>query len=242
MTLPRAILASMVEIIPAILPTSLQDSEKHLSRVRGLTKKAQIDVVDGIYAPNRTWPYREASQREEFARIVNGKEKFPHGQEFEFQFDLMVSHPESEIQKYIALGARAIVVHAASAGAGEAVALLQPPRSGGSVAVGVALRAHDAPEAFAPFIGLCDFVQVMGIEHEGVQGEPFDPDRKAIELVAGLRKAHPSLLIQVDGGVRLENARALAEAGANRLVVGSGIMKTADPKETLEAFSKEANQ
>ena len=56
-----------------------------------------------------------------------------------------------------------------------------------SVRLGLALGAHDAPEEVERFDAQFDFVQVMGIEREGRQGEPFDPDKKALYLVERLR-------------------------------------------------------
>jgi ribulose-phosphate 3-epimerase len=47
---------------------------------------------------------------------------------------------------------------------------------------------------------------------------------------------HPELIISVDGGVNLDTAKILVEAGADRLVVGSALFKTDNVIETLEAF------
>jgi ribulose-phosphate 3-epimerase len=107
--------------------------------------------------------------------------------------------------------------------------------------VGVALGAHQSPDELEPFEGRYDFVQVMGIEHEGRQGEKFDPDHKALFLLERLRRRHPQLPLQVDGGVRLDNVRSLVKAGATRLVAGSAIFEQPDIQAAYQALYTEAN-
>ncbi len=80
----------------------------------------------------------------------------------------------------------------------------------------------------------------MGIEKVGFQGEPFD--KHAIYLVERMRRRYPELIIQVDGGVSLENANALAKAGASRLIVGSAIFGEDDPIAASKALQVEANR
>jgi ribulose-phosphate 3-epimerase len=152
----------------------------------------------------------------------------------------MLGDQAAAAEAMVALGASRVVVHAAQEGAQEALARLQQYRAGDyAVAVGVALRAHDEALVAQGFEGLVDYVQVMGIAHEGRQGEPFDP--QALELVRALRAAYPALVIQVDGGVSAKSARALSAAGANRLVAGSAILGSDDPKGAYKAVYTEAN-
>ena len=74
----------------------------------------------------------------------------------------------------------------------------------------------------------------MGIDRIGKQGEQADP--RVLEQLKKLRALHPSLILSVDGGVRFENARALVDAGANRLVSGSLILESEKPEETIKTL------
>jgi pentose-5-phosphate-3-epimerase len=133
-------------------------------------------------------------------------------------------------------------VHAAGSDAREALEGLQQYRAGDfKVEVGVALRAHDTPDALNQFEGLYDYVQVMGIDHEGLQGQPPDEHHKDIELVRALRQKYPTLLIQVDGAVA-PRVKELASVGANRLVVGSAIVNADNPKAAYKALISRANK
>ena len=71
----------------------------------------------------------------------------------------------------------------------------------------------------------------MGIEHIGAQGEPFD--ERVLSQIKSLRVLYPELIISVDGSVNEETAPLLVQAGANRLVVGSALMKSFDMRETM---------
>jgi pentose-5-phosphate-3-epimerase len=102
----------------------------------------------------------------------------------------------------------------------------------------VALNAHADIGELERFDGLYDFVQVMGIDRIGRQGEPPDRHHKEIALIKALRERYPVLVIQVDGGVA-PHPRELLEAGANRLIVGSAIVRARDPKAALEKLYTE---
>ena len=227
----------MIEIVPAILPSSFEDLVSHLQRVRGIARAVQVDLVDGSFAPNTTWPYKEY---EAFEAIAHEEEGMPFWEEFDFEFDVMANHPERDVESLVHAGGSRIIIHVKSEGAIKALELLQQFRGGDfGVKTGVALEISHEPSALSQFDGLYDFVQVMGIAKVGFQGQAFD--ERAIEAVRKLRAAHPNLSIQVDGGVRLENAKKLTEAGANRLVVGSAIFSTDDPREAIEALYTEVN-
>lgn len=232
-----------VEIIPAILQKKFKEIEKQLSLVRPEitgSKMVQLDVSDGHFARSRTWPYHD---EDHFNTIVKEEKGLPYWEEFDFQFDLMINHPDEKVLDYVRAGASHIVVHARSPGAVEAMQKLVDLREEGgafSTKVGVALPPDAQPEELEPFEAQFDFVQVMGISNIGYQGEPFD--KHALYLVERLRKRYAELLIQVDGGVSMENANMLANAGANRLVVGSAIFKQDNPAEAVAALRAEANR
>lgn len=227
----------MIEIIPAILPKSFGDLEMKLSQLHGLAVRVQVDVVDGIFAPNKTWPYTEGTR---FERIIAEEEGMPFWDEFDFEIDAMVKNATVEIPKYLKTGATRVVVHGASTELMGILEALQPERAGDfAIALGVALLPGDSAGAFVQYKEMVDFVQVMGIAQVGVQGSELD--QRAFDLITSLRAANPGLTIQVDGGVKAENAQALAQAGANRLIAGSAIFGAASPADAIRDLSYEAN-
>src|SRR3989344_6033939 len=229
-----------VEIIPAVLPQSFKDLEERLAPLKDVIKLAQVDVVDGQYAKGKTWPYRDTAT---FKKIAKEERGLPFWDKIDFQFDLMIQNPDLVLKEYLQAGASQVVLHAKSSGVQKALQMIVDLRTEeiGSFSVhgGMALGPQDQPDMLEPFEAQFDFVQVMGIDREGRQGEPFD--KKALYLVERLRSRYPHLPIQVDGGVTLENARTLVAAGANRLVVGHAIVKAPDPAAAYKEFVAIAN-
>jgi pentose-5-phosphate-3-epimerase len=211
----------MIEIIPAVLPKSFEGLEAGLARLHGVAPLVQIDLVQ--------------------TNVLEGQESIPFWEEFDFEADVMLPNPSSVVGGCIQAGASRIVVHASAKDAREALQLLQDTREGDfAVAVGIALAAHDMPEALKPFDGLYDYVQVMGIDHIGKQGEPPDPHHHEVMLIAQLRSLYPNLIIQVDGAAAAHVAE-LVKAGANRLVVGSAILTADNPLEEFQRLYNVAN-
>jgi len=234
-----------IEIIPAVLPKSFEELEELLGSVHSFAKKVQVDVVDGRFARHsffspKTWPYTD---RKSFDRLVEEEKGLPFWQEVTYEFDLMIENPVEEVMKYVRAGGTQIVVHAGAPGTREGLQKLAEQKDGDdgafTVTTGLALTLDMQPDILEHFDGLYDYVQVMGIAKVGRQGEPFD--HHAIPLIERLRKRYPDLVIQVDGGVSLKTARALARAGANRLVAGSAIFAADNPEEVYRALYTEAN-
>jgi ribulose-phosphate 3-epimerase len=217
-----------IEIIPAVLPKSLDDLREHLELLRGAVRVVQVDVVDGRLAPGKTWPYKDSAS---FEKIVTAEHGLPFWDELDFQFDLMIEDPLAQIDKYMRAGGTQLVLHAKSPGAAQTLQHIVDSREDVSgtypVRIGVALGSTEQPEALEPFEAQFDFVQVMGIATIGRQGEPFD--QHALYLVERLRSRYPELPIQVDGGVNAETIPRLVAAGASRLVAGSAIFGADDP-------------
>ncbi len=86
-----------------------------------------------------------------------------------------------------------------------------------------------------PLVPFVDFVQVMGIEHVGFQGQDFD-DRCITHIKELREKFFDDIAISVDGAVDFETAPRLINAGADKLVIGSAIFNTSDIISTIEEF------
>src|SRR5258708_21561581 len=95
-----------------------------------------------------------------------------------------------------------------------------------AIEIGVAINTSTNIEEIFPLVEFVDFVQVMGIEHIGFQGEEFDD--RCLDNIKMLKEKFPDITISVDGGVNLENGARLMKAGADRLVAGSAIFNTDD--------------
>jgi ribulose-phosphate 3-epimerase len=99
---------------------------------------------------------------------------------------------------------------------------------------GVALNPHTPVKMLQDVLQDIDLVCVMAV-NPGFGGQHFIP--QTLNKIEQLRKLINDLqlktLIEIDGGVTLENAKAIIEAGAHVLVAGNAVFKSADPKETI---------
>ncbi len=225
----------MIKVIPAVLPKSFQELTNGLGHVRGVSRMVQIDVVDGVFAKNKTWPYYSGG-REEFEHIIAGESGLPLWEDYDFQIDLMVGHSVRDAFDWVAAGASSIIIHAASPDAQAAIDQLQDNRMGEfKVDLGLAVASDYDASLLAPYIDSIDFVQVMGISNIGEQGQPFD--ERSLRTIKDIHEKYPELLIQVDGGVNLSTASRFADAGAVRLVAGSALIKATDPKAVAQELA-----
>ncbi len=218
------------------MPTTFDDLKEKLSLTVGAAELVQIDICDGSFVPSRTWPY--AKPDEHFLKIQREEEGMPHWEDLEFEIDLMVSEPELKVNEWVAAGAKRIVIHYESVKNFEQFLEDFEPIFGKltglpfPVELGLAINIDTPTDEIFPYLRNVDFVQCMGIQKIGYQGQKFD--EKVIEKIRTLRSVYPEGIISVDGGVNFETAPYLIEAGANRLISGSAIFEGDTVAENIE--------
>jgi ribulose-phosphate 3-epimerase len=225
----------MIDIIPAILPKNYEDLKNKISLVRGVVPVVQIDLCDGIFVSSKTWPFLTGGGNDDnFLKILNEQEGMPFWEDIDFELDLMVADAVPNFDIYTKLGPKRIVFHI------EAVENLEDFRDflegmdvyiRDAIEIGVAINTNTPIEQIFPLVNLVDFVQCMGIEQIGFQGQKFD--EKVLAQIKILKEKFPDLIITVDGGVNFETIPELVKAGASRLVIGSTIFKSEDIRETI---------
>ncbi|MEA2715609.1 MAG: ribulose-phosphate 3-epimerase [Candidatus Parcubacteria bacterium] len=219
-----------VEIIPAILPKDFAEIEEKIALVKGSVETVQIDICDGQFVTNTTWPYKRKD--ETFEQIVHEESGMPGWQNLDFEADLMINKPESVVGDWVRAGAVRIIIHAESRGSvSEAINLLAE-----QVEIGLALNMETSLDAVKIFENHIKFIQCMGIDQIGFQAQQFD--EKVIEKVRQAKQQYPKLAVSVDGGVSLLNAPRLIEAGVDRLVAGSAIFGADNPLEAIRKFKQ----
>lgn len=227
----------MSEIIPAIMPDDYHDLVSKLDRVDDFSKTVQIDVMDGIYVPSESWPYN-GSDLDEFEKIIKQEKGLPSWEKVNFIIDLMVSDVESKVYDWILAGASGVVLHFESLHNQVHPGLIIKLKEefADVLEVGIAVKSTTPFELFSPFLEYVDFVQCMGIEKVGYQGQDFDEN--IIDKIKEIRNYSNTLPIVVDGAVNNKTIHSLLEAGATKLVVGSALFESEDMKETYEKLSK----
>jgi len=227
-------------VVPAVLPSSKRELEEKLALFASIpaVSRVQIDVVDGKFASPVSWPY---TVPKELQTMVARGEMLPHLDRLAYEIDLMCLDAEQVAGAWLALGATRLTFHAESA-PDLARLLLSMRRQYGTgdgfasdlISFGLAINIASDLALIEPFLKEIEYVQFMGISRIGRQGQPFD--RRVYEKIRLFHKRHPDVVLQVDGGVSLENARELAVLGVSNLVVGSALSRVARPSTVFAAF------
>ncbi len=225
------------------MPDTYEDLLAKAGRVHAHVPLAQIDVMDGAFVKSKSWPYAEGGTRKEphFVALMAQDEGMPFWEELDYEIDLMIGEPEKHIDEWLPLGASRLIFHIESIKDLDLFFAHDMWKEGARdiggekvVALGLALNPDTPLDAILPHIAKIDFVQCMGIARIGYQGQPFD--ERVLERVNTLRVAYPNMPISVDGGVNMETAALLKQAGATRLVAGSAIFGRDDVAEAVEGL------
>ena len=203
-----------------LAPSLLSADFGHMARATALVREAglkyvHLDVMDGEFVPNITFgPKMVADLRAGAGDLV----MIAH---------LMVAQPERYVDDFAAAGADYITVHAEATP--HLHRALQQVKAAGKKA-GAAVNPATPLSAFEDVLGLADLLLVMTV-NPGFGGQAFVDN--GLERIARARAmadgAGRQILIEVDGGVKLDNIKAVAGAGADVIVAGSAVFGAPDP-------------
>lgn len=219
-------------VVPAVLPSSRKDlEEKILFLSTAGIKRIQIDVVDGKFATPASWPYNAGGWSPEAG---GWKEMLPHLERIAYEIDFMCFDAESSAEEWLTLGATRLTFHAETDTNSKRLLVSARRRFGHIVSFGLALNIDTDVTLVEKCLSEIEYVQFMGIAKIGRQGQMFD--ERVLGKIRTFHNRHPDMPIQVDGGVSLENAKKLLNAGATSLIVGSRIVNAKDPAKAVAEF------
>jgi len=212
----------MKAIVPAIIPTSVDDIKTTLSKLT-FVSEIQIDVVDGEFVPFTSWPYSPEGVPSEVHTETDS---------FTLEVDLMVADQFKAANDWIEAGADMLVFHIEDIDLQTLTNFVQTT----SISIGVSARNDTPLETFLPYIKIADYVQLMGIAEIGTQGQPFD--ERVLERIITIKESFPNHMISIDGSVNKDTITRLHEAGADRFISGSAILGADDPETAYNELSK----
>jgi ribulose-phosphate 3-epimerase len=215
----------MIQVVPAIIPYSKEQLDEEINKVAHFAKLVQIDVSDGVFTSERTWPYN-GNDADFWNRLKTEEEGWPKWEDIDFEVHLMVKDPEEVVLDWINTGATAIVAHIEATNNFQEVIDLCKEKL---VAIGIALKPSTDIEMIREFVDQVDFIQVMGSDMLGKHGASLD--EKAILQIKSLQKLYPERIIAIDIGVSEDTEGILVSAGADKLISGGAILNSINPEQ-----------
>ncbi|MBQ3432780.1 hypothetical protein IJG22_00575 [Candidatus Saccharibacteria bacterium] len=209
-----------VSIVPTILTDNKQDYRAQAERINIFTRRVQIDVTDGVFAPTQTlditnvwWP-----------------------KNWEADLHLMAAYPSQHLDTILKLSPSLCILHAEASE--DLLPSFQQLKEAG-IKVGVALLPSTFPGNVQHYIEAADHVLIFAGQL-GVQGAPAD--LMQMEKIPLVRNMKPEIEIGWDGGANITNVRALAHADLDVINVGSAISQAPDPAQAFQELVAEIDK
>lgn len=178
-----------------------------------------LDIMDGVFVPNISFGFPVL----DFVKKIAKKPLDVH---------LMIVQPERYLEEFKKAGADILSIHIeASTHLHRSIQAIKKLE----MKAGVVLNPHTPVESLSEIISDVDLVLIMSV-NPGFGGQSFIENSysKISRLKDLIAQKNSSALIEIDGGVTLENAPKLVETGVDVLVAGNTVFKSANPTKTIE--------
>lgn len=208
-----------VSIVPTITTNDKKEYRLQTERINAFTRRVQIDVTDGIFAPetldvtNIWWP-----------------------KNWDADLHLLAEKPSEHLDTILKLGPSLCILHAEAQE--DLLPIFEKLKERG-IKTGVALLPSTYPGNIKPYIDAADHVLIFA-GRLGKQGGTAD--LMQMEKIPLIRNMKPEVEISWDGGANMSNIRALAHADLDVINVGAALSRSENPAEIYQQMVAEIDK
>ena len=219
----------MAEVSTSILGVDEENSVKVFYDLEvAKTDLYHVDVMDGKFVEQNTEK-----------KMLNFTNEIKHISNIPLDVHLMVENIKENIDRYLPYEPKIITFHIEACKNKEEVKELIKYLQENRIKCGISIKPNTNVEEileYLPYLYLC---LVMTVE-PGKGGQKLIPEtiEKVKKIKEYIKNNNLETYIEVDGGINLETAKVLKDAGADILVSGSGILKSENFKETISCLKK----
>ena len=212
----------MIKIAPSILSADFANLGRDIQRIE-TAAYVHVDVMDGLFVPNITIGIP-------VVRSIRPTTALP------LDVHLMIDRPVRYVEQFCDAGGDIVTCHV-EADTEENIHLALKKIHAKGKKAGVVVKPKTSASAVLPFINEVELILVMTVE-PGFGGQSLREDclQKLPVLRRMIDASGRDIFLEVDGGIKMDNAHRVVEAGANVLVTGTGLFHAADPAAFVAAL------
>lgn len=209
-------------IVPAILTDDEKVYEESLKKAEHVSSLVQVDIVDGVFANSKTVGLDTVS-------------KYPTTATLEIH--LMVNYPQDYIDELVKIEyvGKIIVPYEVEGEINEYIYHVKNHAR----QVGLSINPQTPVDTVSHFFPDLDMLLVLGV-NPGWQGQKFNAG--VLEKVRQAKNFYPGLVVELDGGVRFENVKEIAESGVDLIAAGSVLFGASDFFVAYDKLVKNLNE